>query len=181
MGELNLDFDLARRALDALEVAVIVLSPDLGETLYRNAFARRLIGDGTPEELREAIDTYLQLRRRRDRAAPSVRLELQGRVLYLRVVATPGRPPVEVVFLHEEVVRDADLYRLLNDRYQVSRREYEVLVGLRLGKTNRELAHELGLSEGTVANHVHRLLGRFEVPNRTRLVHRLAELTRLRG
>ena len=83
---------------------------------------------------------------------------------------------VEIVLLAEEVLREVDAFKLLHTRNGVSRREYQVLTALRLGKTYRQIAVELGLAQGTVNVHVHHLLERFDAPNRTRLVRVVEEI-----
>lgn len=51
-------------------------------------------------------------------------------------------------------------------------RELEVLELIATGASNRELAKQLHVSVGTIKTHVHRVLHKLEVPNRTRAVHR---------
>ena len=46
-----------------------------------------------------------------------------------------------------------------------------MLALIRKGKTNREIAGDLGIANGTVSRHIHNLLSRFDVPNRTRPVN----------
>lgn len=84
-------------------------------------------------------------------------------------------------FLRQEVLRDVEVLRTLELRYQITRREYQVVTELRLGKTNRQIAAEFGLAEGTIARHVHRLLERMGVHNRTELVHLVDELVKHTG
>ncbi len=49
----------------------------------------------------------------------------------------------------------------------LSARELEVLNLLRLGKSNREIAQSLHITEGTVKNHITNILGQLGVENRT--------------
>jgi DNA-binding NarL/FixJ family response regulator len=168
--------DFARRALDALDSAVLVLSADLERVMHKNVGAAMLFPDELPASMREMIECYVSSRRDQRRQPPPVRLVVDERWFYLRVMPAGGDPPLEIVLLSEELLRDADAFRLLNTRYGVSHREYAVLRALRLGKTNRQIADELGLAEGTIALHVHHLLERFEAPNRTRLVKLVEEV-----
>jgi DNA-binding NarL/FixJ family response regulator len=55
-------------------------------------------------------------------------------------------------------------------------RELEVLKLLPLGNTNREIARNLGISGGTVKNHVEHLMGKLGVSDRTQAVVRSLEL-----
>lgn len=52
----------------------------------------------------------------------------------------------------------------------LTRREEEVVLALRDGKSNKQIADQLGLSEYTVQNHFKRLFRKFEVRNRTELL-----------
>jgi len=55
-------------------------------------------------------------------------------------------------------------------RDELTRREREILVLLTEGKTNREIAKQLSLSEGTVRFHVSNILSKLDVNNRTEAV-----------
>lgn len=50
---------------------------------------------------------------------------------------------------------------------QLTPKEREVLVELGKGKTNREIAHDLFISEFTVKKHVGQILAKLELPDRT--------------
>jgi DNA-binding NarL/FixJ family response regulator len=49
---------------------------------------------------------------------------------------------------------------------ELTKRELEVLALLAEGKTDKEIAHELGIAESTAKNHVSNILGKLNVPNR---------------
>lgn len=175
------DLELARLALDALDVGVLVLSADLRSTLHANATGAPLVAGGIPTVLRDAIDSYVLARGNARRTPPALRVMVAGRAYFLRVVAAEGAVPVEIVFLRQEVLRDVEVLRILEERFGITRREYQIVNALRLGKTNRQIAAEYGLAEGTVARHVHRLLARMSVANRTELVHLVDELVKYAG
>jgi RNA polymerase sigma factor (sigma-70 family) len=59
----------------------------------------------------------------------------------------------------------------------LSDREREVLVLLAQGGSNREIAEQLVISEGTVKNHVSNILGKLQAENRTQA----ADIARRRG
>lgn len=161
---------LFERVIDALDAAVLACSPDLGRVEPLNAGARALIAGGVPDALLECARDLLAKRRALGHPPRASRLELAGGTYYVRLVHSPGTPPLELLFVREEVARDPDGFRILNGEHGVSRREYQILTRIRLGKTNRAIALELGLKEGTVAGYVHKLLERFEAPNRTGLI-----------
>jgi len=173
--------ELACRALDGLDLAVIVLSQDCSTSLYANECAARLFGSALSPSLRDAIDQYVLSRLDRRRLPAALRVVHGGRAYYLRVVASDGAPPVEIVYLRAEVLRDVEVLRILEQRFRISRREYQIVCALRLGKTNRQISTEVGIAEGTVARHVHRLLQRLGVSNRTGLVHLVDELVKQAG
>jgi DNA-binding NarL/FixJ family response regulator len=52
---------------------------------------------------------------------------------------------------------------------QLTPREYEVLRLLKFGATNREIAEQLYISEGTVKTHVNHILNRLDLKNRSQL------------
>jgi DNA-binding NarL/FixJ family response regulator len=49
---------------------------------------------------------------------------------------------------------------------ELTKRELEVLALLAEGKTDREIAYDLGIAESTAKNHVGNILGKLNVPNR---------------
>jgi DNA-binding NarL/FixJ family response regulator len=59
---------------------------------------------------------------------------------------------------------------------KLTRREVEVLDGIRLGHTNRDIAKSIGVSEDTVKSHVKTLFGKLEAANRGEAVARAFEL-----
>ena len=179
---LPVEAELALRALDALDGAVIVYSSDLRAVLHANAVARSLLADAQlAESIVTAAEGFIGARHDASRPPPAVRIEHGPRGFYVRAVPSAGTPPAEIVLVREEVLRDVDVFKTLNAQYRITRREFQILSSLRLGKTNRQIAGDLGLAEGTVARHVHRMLERFGAPNRTRLVDLVDRLIARRG
>lgn len=58
----------------------------------------------------------------------------------------------------------------------LSSRELDVLKHLAAGRSNKEIAHELGIAEGTVKNHMSNVLGKLGVLDRTQAALRAREL-----
>lgn len=48
-------------------------------------------------------------------------------------------------------------------------RERQIVAIIRFGKLNKEIAYELGLTEGTIKEHLHRIFRKVGVNNRTEL------------
>jgi DNA-binding NarL/FixJ family response regulator len=59
-------------------------------------------------------------------------------------------------------------------------REQEVLVYITFGKTNSEIAQLLGISTGTVKNHIHHIITKLEVSDRRQALLRALELGLIR-
>jgi len=69
--------------------------------------------------------------------------------------------------LMEELSRTKEPERLGDAALaKLTRREQDVLVGLAAGKTNKEIASQLYLSENTVKYHVHSILEKLNLPDR---------------
>jgi DNA-binding CsgD family transcriptional regulator len=62
------------------------------------------------------------------------------------------------------------------DGVQLTRRELEVLRHVSIGRTNREIAQELFISQRTVDMHVRNLLGKLDARSRVEASHRAGEL-----
>jgi DNA-binding CsgD family transcriptional regulator len=58
-----------------------------------------------------------------------------------------------------------------NKNENISMRERQMLLMLRLGKTNHEISAELGISENTVKTHLRSLFKKIGVSNRTQASH----------
>ena len=60
----------------------------------------------------------------------------------------------------------------------LTRRERELIELVRQGLRNRDIAAELGVTEGTVKVYLHAIFDKLQVENRTELALRAAELIR---
>jgi DNA-binding NarL/FixJ family response regulator len=84
----------------------------------------------------------------------------------LRRVAEGGRwLPPEIV--RTAIARAAQASRATSPVDQLTRRELEVARLVAAGRSNREAAAALGISEGTVKVHLHSIYSKLEVDNRT--------------
>ena len=55
------------------------------------------------------------------------------------------------------------------EKYDISEKEQEIIEQVALGKSNREIAGELFLSEGTVRNYISLVLDKLSLRDRTQL------------
>ncbi len=101
-----------------------------------------------------------------------------------RLVATIRRVHAGEPFIQPEIASRAlrDMMRASASTTSVetetlSDREREVLVLLAQGASNREIAAQLVITEGTVKNHVSNILGKLQAENRTQA----ADIARKRG
>lgn len=56
-----------------------------------------------------------------------------------------------------------------SDEIMLTQREQQILVGVVDGSSNREIAARLGISEGTVKNHLHSILKKLHLENRVQI------------
>lgn len=68
------------------------------------------------------------------------------------------------------MAQDNLAYRLDNFRSKLSKREMDVLILIKEGLKNPEIAKQLGLSTKTVENHVRSILQKLGAKNRTEAV-----------
>jgi hypothetical protein len=102
-----------------------------------------------PNILSRALENYLLDREQTNAQPPSLRIRcLEGRRWAMRVLR--GRladgQQIELIDGYVESAREADLFRELNDRFGVTRREFDILRCLREGMTNADAADALKIS-----------------------------------
>ncbi|MFW6250790.1 MAG: response regulator transcription factor, partial [Alkalispirochaetaceae bacterium] len=80
---------------------------------------------------------------------------------------------VSMVFLRSEERLTPLDPKTLRTAYGISPRELEILRLVATGKSNKEIGAELYISEGTVKNHLYRIMRKLDVGNRTEIAVRL--------
>ena len=168
----------ALAALEVLDIGIVVSATHTGPILFANATAKQILetleckGRELPAPIAEAARIYVESRDSVKRLPPAIRLERSDApAVYMRVVPAIRLPRHEVITLREEILRDPELFRQLEGHFGITRRDFQILSGLRLGKTNRQIALEFGASEKTITKALHRLFERFGVSNRIGLAN----------
>ena len=134
-----------------------------------------MIGMESQEEaflqaVREGIAGYLLKEASAAEVAAAVRAAARG-----EAICPPSLCHVLFRYIAAERVRS---FRLpLKHNFNLTRREQQLLGLIDQGLSNKEIAVDLGLSEQTVKNHVHRMLRKLGAADRTAAV----ELCRLPG
>lgn len=169
------DLVAAHQAADELAaIAARVAAPFLGAT-SRRASGAVLLAEGDARAatgaLREALGVWRELEApyhaartqvllalacRADRDCDAAELELDG-----------ARRTFERLGAARDVARIDALLRAGERDGKLTRREVQVLVLVASGRTNRAIAHELGLSEKTVARHLSNIFAKLDVASRS--------------
>jgi DNA-binding NarL/FixJ family response regulator len=97
--------------------------------------------------------------------------ELTNAILYVQNGGTLMSPQIAAKLVKEATrYRTADLIHNDSDLAILTPRELEVLLHLASGKSNREIAAELQLAEGTVKNHVSNIYEKLGLTDRAQAV-----------
>lgn len=162
------------------EIPAIVVAQVDGRVVNQNAAARRLMGDGAGRDCWHVVGGLKAaeglpcrngcvrelLARGMDRASHT-RVVLAGRQHSLTCVPIEGAVICSLSSASAEQPKTREL---------LSAREREVLQLLALGKTDRAIAAELGLSNSTVRTHVEHMRSKLGVGTRAALVARSFDL-----
>lgn len=95
-----------------------------------------------------------------------IRAAYQGAVIYRSI--SSGKVMSEIVDNRKEIAPASEqIHPLLEP---LTERELDVLQQMAFGRRNSEIASLLSISEGTVKTHIHRILQKFQVEDRTQAV-----------
>lgn len=72
--------------------------------------------------------------------------------------------------LHKPLKSDTEIDAQKIEELEISKREYEVLKGISLGLSNKEIADKLFISESTIKTHVSNLLLKLNAKRRTQAI-----------
>lgn len=177
--------DACTRVLEQMGVGVIACDESLRVLAANQQGARLLarfceaacVGTVLPASIADAARNWLADSRPGLRERP-LRLTSPNRSLSVRAnFAQPGSSPV---FLTISMLRDAvcdDLLReAMRTAWELSARDIRLVMLVREGKSNHEIADELRLTYGTVKAYLHGLFERLEIHRRTELIARVEGL-----
>lgn len=129
------------------QARILVLTSSIDESMVVAAVQAGVLGYALKDSQRtELLEAIRQVGAGKSFLPPEVALKLANGVR--RQGKAAAAPPVEP----------------LTDR------EQEVLKLIGQGKSNREIAHQLNLTEGTVRTHVHNILGKLGLENRNQVI-----------
>lgn len=127
-----------------------------GTELLARAKARA----GEREDAIEVIDEALIVLEGTDMSVALERMQALRRELAVTGSSMPTPAPANVALVPIDATDE------------LTSRELEVLTFVATGLANREIAERLHVSVGTIKTHVHRILAKLDVGNRTQAVHR---------
>ncbi len=165
--------DLAR-ILDELDIGLLVGPPGLRTLHALNAAARgaqrllehRQLPDPLRAALQEALETAGD-----GRFTRALKIESPaGVAVYARAKRLAGAEPLILVTLTADTRRDRDLADELHDQFGLSARETQVVLMIRAGLRNGEIARRLGVRVATVKAYASRIYSAVGVRSRTELV-----------
>ncbi len=80
--------------------------------------------------------------------------------------------------ISENQIASEDAVRMLAQKYQLSEREYDVLDLLNKGKSNKEIAADLCISENTVKRHVNNIFRKTEAQSRHEVIFKISNINK---
>ncbi len=72
---------------------------------------------------------------------------------------------------NDDFTKIDNLYPLLKEEFSISKREFEIIKYIMLGKSNQELCDILFISFHTVKNHIYNIFKKLDVNSRSQLIH----------
>lgn len=177
VSELSADLDKARRELesDPSDILIVDLSRSRDEVLglvrelnRQNPVSVLLVGADTADQdalecMESGAKGYVPIGSSFSELQHAIKRILSGGVAYSpRVTPLMFKRLAELSTEHRRSTRW--------DGLALTTRELEILALIAQGLRNKDLAEELSLSLHTVKNHVHHVLKKLNVPNRTEAV-----------
>ncbi len=184
--------DCALAAVETLDVGICVCDPQFAEVLYANQTFVRLVAEReqereallvkVPSFIATSVRCYVDSRQSMGRLPDVLPVDgPNGQRLYLRVLPAPSPWRYEVILARQELMRDPLLFRELESRFRITRREFQIVAGFRVGKTNRALSEDLGVSEHRLEKLIAHLLEKFGMTNRHQVAQRVEQIAARRS
>lgn len=114
------------------------------------------------EGLRNGADGYLLKDLSSEELVKAIETVYQGNMLL-----QPGIAKQMINSIHK---KDETINKVDKDNFkELTKREYEIALLVGEGKSNKEISSKLFITEGTVKNHITRILDKLEIRDRTQL------------
>lgn len=114
------------------------------------------------EGLRNGADGYLLKDLSSEELVKAIETVYQGNMLL--------QPAIAKQVINSIHKKGDDINKVNKDIFnQLTKREYEVALLVGEGKSNKEISRELFITEGTVKNHITKILDKLEIRDRTQL------------
>lgn len=171
--------DVACQVMDALDVGVLLIDERF-RVLSSNAAARSILEvAGVPLEAVEdaaLLDLLATMGPLEPTQFSNAVAWVNGEGARVFVRCKLLQPFGVLVTLNRDRLRERDLVDLLRSKYGLTVRQQQIVLLLRNGLSNREIAERIGVSEATVKTYLTVVFQAFEVPNRTSLLARIERL-----
>jgi RNA polymerase sigma factor (sigma-70 family) len=144
----------------------LTLSTPTGDHVFDSRIVPVTGPDGSTQSLLTVSRDVTDLRRADDERS----------ALFEQLVAQQRRMQELMTRLVQDPERTLDRTAAESHLQYLTARERQILRLVMAGRTNAEIGAQLGLSRGTVKNHVSHILSKLNVPNRTQAAARAVEL-----
>ena len=169
-----------REAIDALEnLDIDLILMDIRMPIMDGVEATKIIKDKYPkikvlilttfnedkyifEGLRNGADGYLLKDLSSEELVKAIETVYQGNMLL-----QPGIAKQMINSIHKK--DDTTNKANINNFKELTKREYEIALLVGKGKSNKEISSKLFITEGTVKNHITKILDKLEIRDRTQL------------
>lgn len=118
------------------------------------------------EGLKNGADGYILKDIKSEEIVKAIKEAYKGNVLLQPEVAKKVVKSFNNLNKNNKLTKQAEFEDLLKD---LTQREIEIAKLIAEGKSNKEISRELFITEGTVKNHLTRILNKLELKNRTQL------------
>ncbi|MDY2986834.1 MAG: response regulator transcription factor [Peptoniphilus sp.] len=163
VSKVNVDLilmDIRMPVMDGVEATKIIKEryPDIKVLILTTFNEDKYIFEG----LKNGADGYLLKDINSDKLVKSIEMVYSGNVLMQPEVAKKMVDFIDRDSLEENFKKNKNFSILTN-------REYEIAILVSEGKSNKEISEILFITEGTVKNHITKILDKLEIRDRTQL------------